>query len=58
MFRWTVISLAVAIVAAFFGFAGIDNVPTGLAQVVFFVAAVVFLGTLVLGLVKGRAQKV
>ncbi|MFO0614139.1 MAG: DUF1328 family protein [Polyangiaceae bacterium] len=38
MFKWTLIFLVVAIVAAVFGFGGIAGAAAGIAKILFFVA--------------------
>ncbi len=57
MLRWALISLIVAIVAAIFGFGDIASAATGIARILFFVFIVVFMATLALGLVKGKAPR-
>jgi uncharacterized membrane protein YtjA (UPF0391 family) len=58
MLRWALIFLVVAIIAAVFGFGNISAAATDIAKILFFVFLVVFLVTLVLGLVKGKTPKV
>lgn len=54
MFKWALIFFIVAIVAALFGFGGIAGASAGIAQVLFWVGLVLFLITLIGGLVSGK----
>ena len=47
MLYWALMFLVVALVAALFGFGGIASTATGIAQILFVVALVLFLITLV-----------
>lgn len=58
MLRWALIFFIVAIIAAVFGFGNISAAATDIAKILFFVFLVVFLVTLVLGLVKGKTPKI
>jgi uncharacterized membrane protein YtjA (UPF0391 family) len=49
MIRWTVIFLIIAIVAAIFGFGGIAAGAAYFAKVIFFIAVVIFLVSLIAG---------
>lgn len=42
MLRWALIFLAVALVAALFGFGGVASTAAGIAQILFWVFAVFF----------------
>ena len=53
MLRWALIFFIVAIIAAVFGFGNISAAATDIAKILFFVFLIIFLVTLVLGLVKG-----
>lgn len=55
MMYWAMVFFLVAIVAALFGFGGISTVAVGMSKTLFFVALIVFLVTLVLG-VSGRGR--
>ncbi|MCP1381092.1 DUF1328 domain-containing protein [Runella sp. CRIBMP] len=52
MIRWTVILLVVALIAAVLGFGGIAASAAGLAKIVFYIAIVLFL----LSLIAGRSK--
>ena len=54
MLHWAIMFLVVALVAAVLGFGGIAGVAVGLAKIVFFVAMVLFLISLVYGITTGR----
>ena len=54
MLYWTVIFFNVAIVAAAFGFGGIASASAGIAQILFFIFAVLFVVTLVMRLLPRR----
>lgn len=54
MLRWAMGFLILSLVAALFGFGGIAVASTGIAQILFYLFLLVFLVTLVLGLVSGR----
>ena len=47
MLYWALMFLVVALVAAIFGFGGIASTATGIAQILFVIALVMFLVTLV-----------
>ncbi|MBN9088953.1 MAG: DUF1328 domain-containing protein [Reyranella sp.] len=47
MLYWASMFLVVALVAALFGFGGIASTATGIAQILFVIALVMFLVTLV-----------
>jgi len=50
MLKWSVIFFIIAIVAAIFGFTGIETAAVGVAKVLFIVFLVLFIGTLLLGI--------
>lgn len=54
MLKWALIFLAVAVVAAIFGFGGIASASAGIAQVLFFIFLVLFAVALVMNFVGGR----
>jgi len=58
MLRWAMAFLVLALVAALFGFGGLVVASVGIAQVMFYLFLLVFLVTLVLGLVSGRQTPV
>jgi uncharacterized membrane protein YtjA (UPF0391 family) len=58
MLRWSLIFFIVAIVAAVFGFGGIAAGATEIARVLFFLFVVIFLVSLVWGLMtEGRPPR-
>ncbi len=54
MLRWALIFFVISIVAALFGFGGISDAASGIAQVLFYIFLGVFVVMLVLGLIAGR----
>jgi uncharacterized membrane protein YtjA (UPF0391 family) len=52
MLRWTLIFLVVALVAAAFGFGGIAAASAGIVRILFFVFLVLFVASLLAGLVR------
>ena len=52
MLRWSLVFFIVAVVAAVFGFGGIAAGATEIARVLFFLFVVIFLVSLVWGLMK------
>jgi uncharacterized membrane protein YtjA (UPF0391 family) len=54
MLRWSLIFLVVAIVAALLGFGGIAGSAMDIARILFFVFLVLFLISLLIGLISGR----
>ena len=57
MLYWAVVFLVVAIVAAILGFGGIVSVAVGISKILFFIFLVLFVITLLTGLVKGKKTK-
>jgi uncharacterized membrane protein YtjA (UPF0391 family) len=53
MLRWALGFLILAMVAALFGFGGLAATSAGIAQTLFYLFLLVFLVTLVLGLIAG-----
>lgn len=58
MLRWAMGFLILALVAALFGFGGLASASAGIAQILFYLFLLVFLVTVVLGLVSGRRSPV
>lgn len=54
MFKWALIFLVVAIVAAILGFGGIAGAAAGIAQVLFWIGLALFVIALIAGVVAGR----
>jgi uncharacterized membrane protein YtjA (UPF0391 family) len=52
MFYWALVFFIIALVAGVLGFGGIAAAATDMARVLFFIFLVIFLATLVLGLVR------
>lgn len=52
MLYWALVFFVVAIVAAVFGFGGIASASAGVAQILFFVFLVLFLGALIMRAVR------
>lgn len=52
MLRWAAIFFVIAIIAAAFGFGGIAAGATEIAKVLFFLFLIVFVVTLVMGLMR------
>ena len=53
MLKWAVIFLIIAIVAGLFGFTGLEQASATIAQWLFGIFLVLFLGALVIGLAIG-----
>jgi uncharacterized membrane protein YtjA (UPF0391 family) len=53
MLYWTLIFLVVALVAGLFGFGGIASASAGIAKILFAIFIVLFLLSLVFGVVRG-----
>ena len=54
MLYWALMFLVIALVAALFGFGGIASTAAGMAQILFVVALVLFLVSLVAGMARRR----
>jgi len=54
MLRWAVIFLIIAIIAGLFGFTNVEAASASIAQILFGIFLVLFVGALVLGLAVGR----
>jgi len=52
MLKWAAIFFVIAIVAAVFGFGGIAAGATEVAKILFFIFVVVFVITLIMGIVR------
>lgn len=57
MLNWALSFLAVAIIAAVFGFTGIAAEAVGIAKIIFIVFIVLFMVAALMGAVRGRAPK-
>jgi uncharacterized membrane protein YtjA (UPF0391 family) len=58
MLRWAMGFLVLALVAALFGFGGLAATSAGIAQTLFYLFLLVFLVTLVLGLIAGGRRSI
>lgn len=54
MLYWALLFFVVAVVAGLFGFGGIASASVGIAQILFFIFIVIFVISLVLGLMRSR----
>ncbi|WP_181707382.1 DUF1328 domain-containing protein [Chthonobacter rhizosphaerae] len=54
MLGWALTFLIIALIAAALGFGGIAGTAVGIAKLIFFVAIVLFVISLIYGLVSGR----
>ena len=52
MLYWTLMFLVIALVAAVFGFGGIASTATGMAQILFVIALVLFIVSLFAGFLR------
>jgi len=50
MLRWALIFFVVSMVAAAFGFGGISSSAAGMAEILFYVFIILFVGSLLMGL--------
>jgi uncharacterized membrane protein YtjA (UPF0391 family) len=55
MLGWALGFLAIALIAALFGFGGIASASAGIAQVLFFVFIALFVLGLIVSLARGRS---
>jgi uncharacterized membrane protein YtjA (UPF0391 family) len=58
MLGWALTFLVVALIAAVLGFGGIAGLSIEIAKIIFFVAIVLFLISVVIGLLRGRSPTV
>jgi uncharacterized membrane protein YtjA (UPF0391 family) len=56
MLRWAAVFFIIAIIAAVFGFGGIAEGSAEIARVLFFLFLVVFIVSLIWGLITGRSS--
>jgi uncharacterized membrane protein YtjA (UPF0391 family) len=57
MLYWALVFFILALIAAFFGFGGIAAGAATIAKILFFAFMVVFVVSLVMGLLRGRAPR-
>jgi uncharacterized membrane protein YtjA (UPF0391 family) len=58
MFRWAIIFLVVALVAAVLGFGGIANFSFEIAKFIAIIAVILFVIALVMGGMRGRGTRI
>jgi uncharacterized membrane protein YtjA (UPF0391 family) len=58
MFGWALTFLIVALIAAVFGFGGIAGFAVEIAQLIFYVAIILLVISVVMGLIRGRTPTV
>jgi uncharacterized membrane protein YtjA (UPF0391 family) len=56
MLSWVVTFLVVALIAGILGFGGIAGASIEIAKIIFFIAVVLFLISVVVGLARGRTR--
>lgn len=56
MLSWAAIFFVLALIAAIFGFGGIASASAGIAQILFFLFLVLFVGSLILRLARGSSR--
>ena len=56
MLKWSVVFLVIAILAALFGFTTIAGAAIGMAKILFYVFAILFLIALISGLASGGTR--
>jgi uncharacterized membrane protein YtjA (UPF0391 family) len=58
MLSWVVTFLIIALIAGILGFGGVAGASIEIAKIIFFVALVLFLISAVVGLARGRSNRV
>jgi uncharacterized membrane protein YtjA (UPF0391 family) len=58
MLYWALVFFVIALIAALFGFGGIAAGASSIAQILFFVFVVLFVVSLLAGLLRGRGTSV
>jgi uncharacterized membrane protein YtjA (UPF0391 family) len=58
MLSWVVTFLVVALIAGILGFGGVAGASIEIAKIIFFVALLLFLVSAVVGLARGRSNRV
>ena len=56
MLYWTLVFLVLSMIAAVFGFGGIATASAGIAEVLFFIFLVMFVGSVILSLARKGQQ--
>jgi uncharacterized membrane protein YtjA (UPF0391 family) len=55
MFGWAITFLIIALIAGVLGFGGVAVISIEMAKIIFTVAIILFLVSLIIGLVRGRS---
>jgi uncharacterized membrane protein YtjA (UPF0391 family) len=58
MFSWVVTFLVIALIAGVLGFGGVAGASIEIAKAIFFIAIILFLISAVVGLVRGRSNRI
>lgn len=58
MLSWALTFLVIALIAAILGFGGIAGTAVGIAKIIFFVAIVLLLISVLAGAVRGRGPRI
>ncbi|HCI47926.1 MAG TPA: DUF1328 domain-containing protein [Rhodospirillaceae bacterium] len=58
MLGWAITFFIVAIIAGVFGFGGIASASAGIAQLLFFIFLVLFVGSIIAAIFTGRRPRV
>lgn len=54
LLHWAIVFLVIAVIAAFLGFGGVAGTAMGWAQILFWIALIVFAISLILGLLRRK----
>lgn len=54
MFTWVIIFFVIAIIAAIFGFTGIASAAAGIGKIIFFIALILFVVSLIVQFVRRK----
>lgn len=57
MLKWAIIFLVLGLIMGALGFGGVGGAFVGVAKILFFIAIVVFVVLLIMGLMAGKAVK-
>jgi uncharacterized membrane protein YtjA (UPF0391 family) len=55
MFGWALALLIVALIAGVFGFGGVAIISAEIAKIIFIIAIILFLASVIVGLLRGRS---
>lgn len=58
MLQWALTFMVIALIAAIFGFGGVAGTAAGLAEILFYVFIVLFLGSLLAAVLTGKRPPV